>query len=149
MDFSCYIELGDRMIDFVMKDEFNQVRICENQGVVDYPKTIRYLLNQLCSMRLSSLEATIEASRIHLRFQKMVPVYCTSNCLMFPLVGRRGKRSLFINYFSIHSIQYLNQEARITFEGFHVLSFPQATILKKQIIKCEKIILFMNQTEEK
>lgn len=132
------------MIDYLSKDEYNQVILCQDMEKRVLKCSLRFYINQLCVQRLSTLEATIEATSIIFGLNRKIPIFCSGDCLLAPLQGLRGKRSLFINYYSIQSIQYNKEYAEITFSGLHVMRTSHGSTLKKQIDKCENIIAYMN-----
>jgi hypothetical protein len=91
------------LIDYVMRDENGILTVCEDHGLAfyDYP-LIRYL-NRFALARLSTVEATLDATRQYLAVKAKTPLYLNSDLIFIQVKGIRSPEAYLINYFAVSS----------------------------------------------
>jgi competence transcription factor ComK len=137
--------IGENMIHYIYKSSYLDVWICEDHSLRTTTKSLNKVLNELCILRLSTLDGMHESLKTIFAFQSKIPLYLGDSLLLFPIKGLRGKESLYINYFSIQEIiPQSTKSCYIKFSDYHEMKCDIFHILLKQIDKCEKILAYVN-----
>jgi competence transcription factor ComK len=137
--------MGENMIHYIYKSSYLDVWICEDHSYKTTHKSLNKVLDELCILRLSTLEGMQTSIKNLFDFHSKIPLYLGDSLFLFPLKGLRGKESLYINYFSIKEIIPITKKiCYIQFIDYHELKCDIFHILNKQIEKCEKILAYVN-----
>ena len=112
------------LIDYVKRDETGLLTVCEDHGLAfyDYP-LIRYL-NRFALERLSTVEATLDATRQYLAVKAKTPLYLNSNLILIQVKGIRSPEAHLINYFAVSSFSKFGcSDILVSYKNGHTARF--------------------------
>lgn len=107
--------------------------------------SIKYYLNSLAQKYLFNIEGYFEAVRLHFSFKKEIPIYYSKKLLIFPIGGYRNQRSVFINYFMVKCVFYIDKQTVFIFQnGDSLLVNRDAKYVKKCFKKIREIQAYIS-----
>lgn len=107
--------------------------------------SIKYFLNSLAQKYLFNIEGYFKAVRINFSFKNEIPIYYSKELLIFPIGGYRNHHSVFINYFMIKCVFYIDKQTVFIFQnGDSLLVKRDSKYVKKCFKKIREIQVYIN-----
>lgn len=98
-------------------------------------------IKELCYSRLVSYEGMVFATKKKLNIKTNVPIYLSSDLVLFPTKSPRLKETIWVNYRKILKFKKLAHLTIITFNtGDEITLDCSFEFVKKKIFECDKII---------
>jgi hypothetical protein len=115
----------------------------ENEvSILDIP--IQTLFNKLLKQELTNLYSRERSTKMALKFKSKTPIYINKENLFMCIKSYRLENSLYLNYFSISSFEYIDNSVIINFHNDHSMKLPKKYAFQNQIKKCLMILDFLN-----
>ena len=138
------------MIDFIEKNQRNNVEIVEDAKITTYDLPLMRVLHRYARMTLTSIVARIEATKKQFHWQSKVPIYLGKDLLLIPIKSLRSPHTLLVNFYAIKSTQKKSgQEIEIIFIDSIHKTVGKENMFRKQLMRCHAIDLFILESESK
>ena len=133
--------MGDSVIEYILRDQYGTLEICEEGQVTKRDISLLGLLNQISNQSLRSVETTLKLTQKLLHCSHKIPLYINPSILLIQLRTIRSKNPYLLNYFAIAKLLPTNGNGITIFfkSGAHV-KYDTAKPLTRQL-KLSKVIL--------
>lgn len=131
-----YLQKGNRTV----------IISCVGNKVIVVDSSLDDYLDNLCLQELTTLKGRVEAIKRKCHIRKNVPIYITSQVVLFPTSNKKSVDNIYVNSVFVKNIDSNHNLTNITFYDDTILTIDKPShIIKLYYEKCLKIKKLINE----